>query len=41
MAVDKITQTLIDEFSLKEFQVVNTLKLIDEGNTIPFICPIP
>ena len=37
MAVDKITQTLIDEFSLKEFQVVNTLKLIDEGNTIPFI----
>ena len=37
MTIDKITQTLIDEFSLKEFQVVNTLKLIDEGNTIPFI----
>ncbi len=37
MSVDKITKTLIDEFSLKEFQVVNTIKLIDEGNTIPFI----
>jgi len=35
--MDKITQTLISEFGLKEFQVVNTLKLIDEGNTIPFI----
>ncbi len=37
MALDKITQQLIDEFSLKEFQAVNTIKLIDEGNTIPFI----
>ncbi len=35
--MDIITQTLISEFSLKEFQAVNTIKLIDEGNTIPFI----
>ena len=37
MSIDKITKTLIDEFSLKEFQAVNTISLIDEGNTIPFI----
>ena len=37
MNSDKITQTLISEFSLKEFQAVNTIKLIDAGNTIPFI----
>lgn len=35
--MDNITKILIDEFSLKEFQVENTIKLIDEGNTIPFI----
>lgn len=34
---DYIIQKLIEEFSLKEFQVANTIKLIDEGNTIPFI----
>ncbi|MGN1318835.1 MAG: Tex-like N-terminal domain-containing protein, partial [Lachnospirales bacterium] len=32
-----ITNVLMEEFSLKEFQVENTIKLIDEGNTIPFI----
>lgn len=32
-----ITKQLVDEFQLKEFQVVNTIALIDEGNTIPFI----
>jgi len=32
-----ILKTLIEEFSLKPFQVENTVKLIDEGNTIPFI----
>ncbi len=32
-----INETLIKEFSLKPFQVENTLKLIDEGNKIPFI----
>ena len=32
-----INEKLIQEFSLKPFQVENTLKLIDEGNTIPFI----
>lgn len=35
--MDKIPQILMKEFNLKEFQVTNTLKLIDEGNTIPFI----
>ena len=33
---DIITQ-LIQEFNLKPFQVQNTVKLIDDGNTIPFI----
>ncbi len=32
-----ILKTLQEEFSLKPFQVENTVKLIDEGNTIPFI----
>lgn len=32
-----ILKTLIQEFSLKPFQVENTVKLIDGGNTIPFI----
>lgn len=32
-----IKQILIEEFSLKEFQVQNVMKLIEEGNTIPFI----
>ncbi len=32
-----IKQQLIDEFKLKAFQVENTISLIDEGNTIPFI----
>ncbi len=35
--MDKITKALIEEFNLKEFQAVNTIALIDEGNTIPFI----
>lgn len=32
-----IIKTLTDEFSLRLSQVENTVKLIDEGNTIPFI----
>ncbi len=36
MAVN-ITNELVQEFSLKEWQAVNTIKLIDDGNTIPFI----
>jgi uncharacterized protein len=32
-----IQQTLIQEFSLKPFQVENVIALIDDGNTIPFI----
>jgi len=35
--MDKIIKQLADEFSLKEYQVENTVQLIDEGNTIPFI----
>ena len=35
--MDKITKILMEEFKLKEFQVTNTLKLIDEGCTVPFI----
>ena len=35
--MDKITKTLIEELNLKEFQVVNTIKLLDDGNTVPFI----
>ena len=32
-----ISQQLANEFSLKQWQVDNTIALIDEGNTIPFI----
>jgi len=32
-----INQTLAEEFGIKQTQVDNTVKLIDEGNTIPFI----
>ncbi len=32
-----ILKTLTEEFNLRPFQVENTVKLIDEGNTIPFI----
>ncbi|MDQ2084961.1 Tex family protein [Herbivorax sp. ANBcel31] len=32
-----ISSILIKEFKLKPFQLENTIKLIDDGNTIPFI----
>ena len=32
-----ILKTLAEEFSIKEEQVKDTVALIDEGNTIPFI----
>ncbi|MEL7647737.1 MAG: Tex family protein [Sedimentibacter sp.] len=32
-----INKILCEEFNIKMFQVENTVKLIDEGNTIPFI----
>ena len=32
-----ILKTLENEFSIKQFQAENVVKLIDEGNTIPFI----
>lgn len=32
-----IIKVLTDEFKLKPFQVKNTVELLDEGNTIPFI----
>ena len=35
--MDLIEKQLMQELNIKEFQVVNTIKLIDEGNTIPFI----
>jgi uncharacterized protein len=33
----QIANQLMKELNLKEFQVVNTISLIDQGNTIPFI----
>ena len=35
--MDKIIQIIAGEFNIKPVQVENTIKLIDEGNTIPFI----
>lgn len=35
--MDLINEKLMKELSLKAFQVENAIKLIDEGNTIPFI----
>lgn len=32
-----IIKKLTEEFSLKPFRVENNIKLIDDGNTIPFI----
>ena len=32
-----ITQQIAQELNIKQYQVENTIKLIDEGNTIPFI----
>ena len=34
---DKIVKIIAEELQVKGFQVENTIKLIDEGNTIPFI----
>ena len=35
--MNKIIQIIAEEFNIKPIQVENTVKLIDEGNTIPFI----
>ena len=35
--MDKITKTIAEELKIRENQVEATIKLIDEGNTIPFI----
>ena len=35
--MDRITQTIANELQVKFTQVENAVKLIDEGNTIPFI----
>ena len=35
--MEKIIQTIATELNIKNEQVKNTVKLIDEGNTIPFI----
>ena len=35
--MEKIIKTIAEELNIKPSQVENTIKLIDEGNTIPFI----
>ena len=35
--MDKIAGVIAQELGVKEFQLQNTIKLIDDGNTIPFI----
>ena len=35
--MDKITNKIAEELNVKPIQVENAIKLIDEGNTIPFI----
>ena len=35
--MDKIIKIIAEELNIKQSQVENTIKLIDEGNTIPFI----
>ena len=35
--MEKIIKTISEELNIKNSQVENTIKLIDEGNTIPFI----
>ena len=35
--MDKIAKTIAEELNIKIQHVENTIKLIDEGNTIPFI----
>lgn len=35
--MDKITEVIAKELNIKEIQVKNTINLINEGNTIPFI----
>lgn len=35
--MDKICEILCEEFSLQAYQVENTVAMIDDGNTIPFI----
>lgn len=35
--MDLIVNKLADELKLKKSQIINTIKLIDDGNTIPFI----
>ncbi|MBQ3145110.1 MAG: RNA-binding transcriptional accessory protein [Clostridia bacterium] len=35
--MDKIIEIIAKELEVKEYQVQNTIKLIDDGNTIPFI----
>ena len=35
--MEKIIEIIANELGIKKNQVENTVKLIDEGNTIPFI----
>lgn len=36
-----INQKITEELGVKRWQVDAAVKLIDEGNTIPFYCQIP
>ena len=35
--MDKITNIIANELNVREAQVISAVKLIDDGNTIPFI----
>ena len=35
--MEKIIKIIANELNIKDYQVKNTINLIDEGNTIPFI----
>ena len=35
--MDKIIKIIAGELNVKESQIESTIKLIDDGNTIPFI----
>lgn len=37
MTEDKLLQIISDELNIKPIQVINTVSLLDDGNTVPFI----
>ena len=38
--MEKIIKIIAEELGIKEKQVENAIKLIDEGNTIPIYCTL-